>query len=742
MVMRPIAPCFPAHALLLLAALAAPPRAWAQAPEGEWYLLGAHDQLPLPRSAVTLFDARHDRLLMIGGHRIDSTGFTRQGATVFAIAGMPARDWAPLFEGTGDVPLRSGAGAVADSVSDRVLLWGGARIFPSGLVAPLDADLFRMDASGAWVREAAGSPAPRPRRDHGLVLDRARRRLVVYGGRDALDGLLGDVWVRGVDVGAAWDSVETVGTPPRARMHTVVLYDEARDRLLVLAGQGFEPSRLGDAHQLDFSVDPPRWSALPNATDRVAGPAFGATDRARDRALVFGDEHGDPYEWRFASDSLRRMAAFASPPGAPLTPGSAAWPLRIAVHDVHAVAVVTTPKGQFENWAPPWRFSTAMSLAAAVPAQFTVAPPTASFALGITSLRWEGTAAGLRALPQPVLPGQPPLPLPITAIRTQSGFFPDMGGAYLHDRTALEPGRTHSVALEWFEGTVPQSTPLVDFMTPFGPLEVSVVLDSIVGTSEGVVTEWHLAPVDSLRQYAPTQLERRLDGGTWVAFAPGAFPDSTGRFRVVDGISAPGHGFEYRIRWESPVGTRRSAIARYAWLDAPVFEGIEAGVDSFVARWRVNPGVLFHMQLLGLRPGEAPVLLGEDEADQSGAIRVAVRPVRPDTLYRLMGAWVNGGLSRTSTPFQYQSGISAITRVSLSVRGGIGSPARLRVFVPAGEVALATLHDVTGRAVWAVRVPPGVTDVRPDPALTPSGLYFAKVLHATGAVTARVVIVQ
>lgn len=733
----------PALLLLLswLAGLASSAPARAQAPLGEWYLLGAHDQAPLPRRSVVIADSRHDRLLMIGGERIDSSGFTRQGATVFGISGTPMRDWGALFEGGGDVPLRSGAGAVYDSLTDRVLLWGGARIFPSGLVAPFDADLFRMDPGGVWSRETAAAPAPRPRRDHGLVFDRVNRRVYVYGGRDYLDAFLGDVWVRSADVGATWDSVETVGAPPQARMNAVVLFDEARERLLVLAGEGFGPTRFADAWQLDFKVTPPRWSALPNVAGRISGPASGAVDRARDRALVFTITADSTHEWRLSSDSLRAGVVFRAP-GVAIGNAWHSLP-RIAISDARGIGVVSTPPAVWSpSGEPRWRYSLALPLAASVPAQLDVAAPTARFALGLTTLSWLATATGLQTLPQPVLPGQPPLPVPETALRTVSGFFPDMGGALLHDRTALAAGRTHTVGLQWWNGTAYETTSYEPFFTPFGPLDVSVTVDSIVATGEGVVTEWHLAPVDSLRGYAPTQLERRFDGGGWETFAPGSFPDLTGRFRVVDRVFTPGHAFEYRIRWESPAGTRRSEPVRFAYLDAPIFEGIEARADSFVALWRVPAGVPFGVQLFGLRPGTTPLLLGEDDADLSGAIRVAVRPLRPDTLYRLVGAWVNGGVSRTGPAFQYSSGLAPLTRVALSVRGGLGSPAVLRLIVPAHEYARATLHDVTGRAVWAAWVPPGVTDVQPDVALTPSGLYFARVTHPTGTATARVVIVQ
>lgn len=711
----------------------------AQAAEGDWFALGAFGLSPAPRNSVALYDARRERLLLLGGDRIDSMGFTRQSTTVFAIAGVPSRDWAPLLEGSGETPLRSGAGAVYDSVTDRVLLWGGARIFPSGLVAPLDADLFRMDAAtGAWTREPAASPAPLPRRDHGLVLDRARRRVLVFGGRDRLDAFLGDVWARDIDGSAGWDSIETVGFGPAPRLRAAVLFDDARDRLLVLAGEGFGPTRFSDAWELDFTVDPPTWRSLPLASGRLEGPATCAVDRQRDRALALGADAAQAYEWRFASDSVRAMTRLLSPPHPP----SGDPPVAVVVNDAHGFAVLATSVGSQGSTTPVWRLSVAVPLGFTVPAQFTVAPPTATFALGLTTVRWDATASGLRELPRPLWSGSPPFEFAAEVVRTTSGFFPDMGGALYVDRSALAAGRTYPVGLQWVGPSGYDTTAIVDITTPFGPLEVSVVVDSIVGTSQGIVTEWHLSPVDSLRQFAPTQVEVSMDAAPWVPLVPGAFPDSSGRFRVTHGVLALGHAFEYRIRWESPIGTRRSAPVRFVWISEPAFEGIEAGVDSFVALWRVPDDVPFTVQLMGLREGAAPVLLGEGVADPTGAIRIAVHGVRPDTLYRLQAAWVNGGVARVASAFQYRSGPPPVTRVALAVRGGLGSAPTLRMSVPAGRNGLVTLHDIGGRIIWGTQLAPGVHEVQPPFQLTPSGLYFARLTHASGTVTARVVIVQ
>lgn len=286
----------------------------AQPLGGARFELCAFGTRRVPSAAVALYDSRREQLLLVSGQVIDSTGAVRQTGTVLGIPGIPGRNWAPRFEPTGDIPLRSGAGAVYDSVSDRVLLWGGARVFPSGLVPPFDADLFRLDPGQAeWSREPAAGRAPPPRRAHGMVLDAARRRLIVFGGQDIFEQFFGDVWVRGVDGGATWDSLETQGPRPQARSDAAVVYDAARDRLLVLGGIGFGPVRFSDAWSLDLTTQPPTWSLLPMSSGRLEGVASAAVDRARDRAVLVNGDGMNAFEWSFARNAV--AACPGTPPG-------------------------------------------------------------------------------------------------------------------------------------------------------------------------------------------------------------------------------------------------------------------------------------------------------------------------------------------------------------------------------------------------------------------------------------------
>ena len=135
------------------------------------------------------------------------------------------------------------------------------------------------------------------RRGHTLVFDAARDRLVLFGGtalynRGTQSGLpLGnETWVRGTNLLTPWQVLATTGTPPAGRILHVAVFDPVGDRMIVYGGWG--PGGylgfLGDAWQLDFTVDPPRWSEIPVSGPRARDNATAVYDPAGRRMLVYG----------------------------------------------------------------------------------------------------------------------------------------------------------------------------------------------------------------------------------------------------------------------------------------------------------------------------------------------------------------------------------------------------------------------------------------------------------------------
>lgn len=417
----------------------------------------------------------------------------------------------------------------------------------------------------------------------------------------------------------------------------------------------------------------------------------------------------------------------------------------MVVHDAAATAVIGVPGYEPSIGRPIWRCAPALALGAQPVAAFDPPPPQLTFARRLTTARYDLSGASLAGLPRVLWHGIASPGLGREAIRTATGFFPDAGDTLYADRDNLLPGRDYTLRLAWNRFGSTDTTAAFGFRTPSGPLDVAVAVDSIVGSGEGVITEWHLAPADSLQGFAPVFLDFRLDGGAWSPGLDFLFPDANGRLRAVHPLLAVGRALEYRIRWVSPLGERTSAPVRFAWIDAPELLGITASPDSFVVRYRVPLRSNLRVQLHGIGPAGASRLLGESAADDAGDLRIVVRPVSPDTLYRLQSTWVNGGVTRFSAPFQYVSGTPpgpAPASLSLAVHGGAGSDPLLRVGVPAGQAARLALHDLSGRIVWTVPLGEGTRDIRLELGSSPSGLYFARVTAPAGTATARVVIVR
>jgi hypothetical protein len=87
--------------------------------------------------------------------------------------------------------------------------------------------------NGAWSRAGGGTPLLR--HEHAMAYDMRRRKIVMFGGKDANE----DVWVIGNDTdeytaGIGWTSLYDSGPPPRAR-HAMV-YDSGRDVMVLFGG--------------------------------------------------------------------------------------------------------------------------------------------------------------------------------------------------------------------------------------------------------------------------------------------------------------------------------------------------------------------------------------------------------------------------------------------------------------------------------------------------------------------------
>jgi len=189
------------------------------------------------------FDTARGRTLLFGGTPGDGT----YGAGTWEYKG-------PYWTKIADAgpPAREGAPMVYDSARDRPVLFGG-----------LTQDQALSDDTWEWNNgwQQVASDGPPARQYAAMAYDSARGRTVLFGGRSSVSSLvtLGDTWEWN---GGAWTRVNVPG--PFARAYTGMVYDSARNRIVLFGGVGADGQPLGDTWefgvgatwQLAFAVQP------------------------------------------------------------------------------------------------------------------------------------------------------------------------------------------------------------------------------------------------------------------------------------------------------------------------------------------------------------------------------------------------------------------------------------------------------------------------------------------------------
>lgn len=148
-------------------------------------------------------------------------------------------------------------GMAYDSRRDRVVLFGGGRDQATTncnlLGNPLCSDTWELGPLGiacgalptCW-QSVATFRRPSPRACHSMAYDPSRRRVVLFGGVDALNysmayhrcdyangNPLGDTWEWD---GSEWQRVSADGEGPPARWSAAITFDEARGRIVLFGG--------------------------------------------------------------------------------------------------------------------------------------------------------------------------------------------------------------------------------------------------------------------------------------------------------------------------------------------------------------------------------------------------------------------------------------------------------------------------------------------------------------------------
>ncbi len=126
------------------------------------------------------------------------------------------------------------------------------------------------DAEWSRVVDAA-RPNPGKRRSHAMVWDSARERMLLFGGSN--EGPLNDTWAYDAK-STGWVPLQTTGNPPARTQHGMV-YDPVRDEILLFGGRDSMIQPLSDTWSLDLNtlrwslLSPPKDAPQPQARDHV-----------------------------------------------------------------------------------------------------------------------------------------------------------------------------------------------------------------------------------------------------------------------------------------------------------------------------------------------------------------------------------------------------------------------------------------------------------------------------------------
>jgi hypothetical protein len=257
-----------------------------------WLLTTAAWQALLPATSPSpRWDmAASSRSRTIFGGRTSATTFSDETWWFAPVA----LTWIQVQPVTAAVPPARAEAALAADQDENVLLFGGrdgSQVFGDTWVGVRDWSAYdRIE----WVARPAG-PAPSPRFGAALGMDPVTGSdWVLFGGRDAAGGALGDTWVWSAATG--WFPLGPTPAPP-PRSHAVLVTDVLRDVIVLHGGRDAAGVPLTDVWELEGSVwtqRAPGGAPPPALADQRA--FYSGPDRAD---VVLGGAGANADLWRY-----------------------------------------------------------------------------------------------------------------------------------------------------------------------------------------------------------------------------------------------------------------------------------------------------------------------------------------------------------------------------------------------------------------------------------------------------------
>lgn len=259
---------------------------WALSLSGPptWTLLAPAGTPPPPRTyAGATFDPATDAMIVFGGLGENAA---EPGAWSLSLAGTPT--WAAISPPGTAPPARGMMPLVLDEARRRLIVWGGS----DGVASYSDEWTLDLDSSHPWFARAANWAPPPGLAAHDAIYDPLRERVLLFGGyrTTGISPLLNQVWALTPDPVPTWSLLAVSGGPPTGRASSTSIYDPVRDRMILYGGILNWPG-ADDLWALSLSGTP-TWVSLypPGIHPPIRSGHTAVLDAVRDRMLVFGGE--------------------------------------------------------------------------------------------------------------------------------------------------------------------------------------------------------------------------------------------------------------------------------------------------------------------------------------------------------------------------------------------------------------------------------------------------------------------
>jgi len=195
------------------------------------------------------YDSQSDSMVMFGGiinYDPDYTELVYTNETW--TYSYNTNTWTAMSPATAPSP-RSYAGSAYDSESDRIILFGGERAEQS-----LNDETWSYDFETDTWTEMSPPISPSRRFGSAMAYDEESDRIILFGGRPwnpATYAAMNDTWAYDFNTDT-WEFLDT--TPfPEARRAASMVYNNATDRMILFGGADEEQNVLGDTWLFDYN---------------------------------------------------------------------------------------------------------------------------------------------------------------------------------------------------------------------------------------------------------------------------------------------------------------------------------------------------------------------------------------------------------------------------------------------------------------------------------------------------------